>query len=323
MKKLLIFLSLLIGVSIFVASQSRKSISVKASLDSAYILMGNKTSIHIEIVGELDGTGYFVNNDTAWKTLELSSESEPTLSDLGNNRKELKKDLIIQGFDSGMYTIPPIVYVQGNETIASNAVSLKVIPVNVDTLRTIHDYADVESPGSNFFDFIPDWMTDYGWWILLGLIVIAGGIYLYVIWRKGKLKALIKKKKVLPPYDVAMIAFRELKSKNLCERGQEKLYYTDLTDILRNYLAGRFGINAMEMTTSQIRQSLLENEATKPSEPLISKVLEIADFVKFAKVRPMPSDNTAAFINAVQFVEDTKPTEEPEKDENDDSIVEF
>ncbi len=33
----------------------------------------------------------------------------------------------------------------------------------------------------------------------------------------------------------------------------------------------------------------------------------MADFVKFAKVRPLPADNIAAYENAVKFVEETKP----------------
>ena len=37
------------------------------------------------------------------------------------------------------------------------------------------------------------------------------------------------------------------------------------------------------------------------------QILSVADFVKFAKVRPLPADNIAAYDNAVRFVEETKP----------------
>jgi hypothetical protein len=46
----------------------------------------------------------------------------------------------------------------------------------------------------------------------------------------------------------------------------------------------------------------------------MQKVVEIADFVKFAKVRPLPDDNVRAWQNALQFVEETKPAPEPEED---------
>ena len=44
----------------------------------------------------------------------------------------------------------------------------------------------------------------------------------------------------------------------------------------------------------------------------MSRVLEIADFVKFAKARPLPEDNAASFRAAMQFVEDTRPLPEPD-----------
>ena len=57
-----------------------------------------------------------------------------------------------------------------------------------------------------------------------------------------------------------------LRTENLCDKGQEKEYYTRLTDILRSYLDTRFGINAMEMTSSQIVKSLRNNEETRMPE---------------------------------------------------------
>lgn len=311
MRKLLyVIIGCLAICGLGVMAQSGKIVSVKAAMDSAYIIMGQKTAVHVEVIGELDGTGFFVPNDSLWKDVEISSESEAVIKDLGNNRKSLSKDIIIQGFDSGLYSLPTIAYVQGNETIAANKVTLKVIPVNVDTLTTIHDYADVESAGHNFFDFVPDWISDYGVWVLLALIVIAASIFVYVKYlRKGRIP-LLPTKKVVPPYEAAIGALNRLASEHLCERGEEKQFYTRLTDILRVYLDKRFGINAMEMTSSEITKSLRANEETRTSENMMAEILEIADFVKFAKVRPLPEDNNRALHQAISFVENTKPVEQ-------------
>ncbi len=111
---------------------------------------------------------------------------------------------------------------------------------------------------------------------------------------------------------MAMRQLEVLRNRKLCERGQEKEYYTELTDILRVYLDRRFGINAMEMTTTQIKRAVRDNEATRPSTDQMSRILEMADYVKFAKVRPLPEDNARAFSAALKFVEDTKPAPEPE-----------
>lgn len=44
----------------------------------------------------------------------------------------------------------------------------------------------------------------------------------------------------------------------------------------------------------------------------MSEILAMADFVKFAKMRPMPDDNERVMRQAIDFVELTKPQPEPE-----------
>ena len=119
------------------------------------------------------------------------------------------------------------------------------------------------------------------------------------------------KKKVAPLNQPNKQEIKRYKSEKLCENGHEKEYYTRLTEILRVYLDKRFGINAMEMTSTQIMQQIRSNDDTKTSAPVMKQILEMADFVKFAKVRPLPDDNQKAFANAVTFVESTKPVEQP------------
>ncbi len=205
--------------------------------------------------------------------------------------------------------MPPFLYVSGNDTFASNALVLKVIPVPVDTLKTIHDYEGVVKPATRIWDYIPDFIVDY-WWIYLAVIVVAAAILIWFVYFRGKKSLpLIPKKKPVPPYEAAMLELNKLKNEKLCESGHEKEYYTRLTEILRVYLYRRFGINAMEMTSTQILDRIKSNSEAKPSAPIMQQILEMADFVKFAKVRPLPDDNVKAFNNAVKFVEDTKPAE--------------
>ncbi len=312
----LVFIVLMASVD---SSAAGKLYSIKASLDSAVILMGNRTAVKVELVGNLDGSGYFLQNDSLWKDVEISSRGDVEINDLGNGRKELKEEILIQAFDSGLYSLPPITYVQGRDTVTANQLTLKVIPVNVDTLQTIHDYAGVVSPGRKFFDFVPDWISDYGIWIMLAFAVAMLGYFLWKEWKKKGRLPLVPVKKELPPYEKAMLELQRLREEHLCEVGKEKEYYTRLTEILRVYLFKRFGINAMEMTSGQIVKALRSNDNTKLSEPLMARILETADFVKFAKSRPLPDDNVEAFNSAVDFLERTKPEENPEEADDGES----
>ena len=89
-----------------------------------------------------------------------------------------------------------------------------------------------------------------------------------------------------------------------------------MTDILRVYIDRRFHINAVEMTSSQIIDTLKKNEETKAVNEQLEMILEIADIVKFANARPLADDNEVAYQRAVNFVEATRPVvEQPEKKE--------
>lgn len=311
-----IIISLIIAIAGLAVSDRAAAapVSVKASLDSAYILMGKQTVLNLEIVQDRGTQGAFINNngDTLTREVEVIRAVKPDTTDLGNNREEIKRELVIQSFDSGLYTIPPFVYVAGKDTFTSNALALKVIPVPVDSMATIHDYAGVVKPNTRIWDYLPDFIVDY-WWIFIIVLLCAAGIFVWMRYIKGeKAIPLVPKKKPVPPYELAMQQLNRLKSEKLCENGHEKEYYTRLTEILRIYLDKRFGINAMEMTSTQIMHHLQSNDDTKTSAPVMKQILEMADFVKFAKVRPLPDDNQKAFNNAVTFVENTKPVEPTE-----------
>lgn len=301
--------SLAVMLSAFGAEASNTLITAK--MDSTLLLMGKKTAIHIEVVQDKGAKGFFVNEgaDTLNSFVEVSSRPLADTTDLGNERIQINRDIIVQSFDSGMYVIPAFKYVIGKDTFSSNELTLKVLPVKVDSLTTIHDLKPIAEAPFFFSDYLPEFLVDYWWLILLVILLIATGVYAYFKWfKKGELP-LKKKVKVIPPYDEAIMKLTQLKSEHLWEAGQEKEYFTRLTDILRNYIDRRFEINAMEMTSRQIIEVLRKNEETMPVNEQLSKILEMADFVKFAKMRPLPEDNEVAYQRALNFVNETKPVE--------------
>ena len=103
----------------------------------------------------------------------------------------------------------------------------------------------------------------------------------------------------------------------------QKTYYTELTDTLRQYIEERFGFNAMEMTTTEIIYTLHEKGDKKMIDELKS-LFETADLVKFAKYETLINENDKNLVNAINFIDQTKiegePTEErivPKLDEKD------
>ena len=299
---------------------SAQTASLKVSLDSAYVLMGKATPLSIELTASKEPAGeLLIPADTICSAVEVLRLLPADTASAGQGRINVTQQILLQSFDSGTYILNPIRYVSGSETIVSNRLVLKVIPVDVDSLATIHDYSDVVDPSRKLIDYLPDFVADYGVWILALLAVLAIAYFLVRRYMRRDQPA-EQKVVVIPPYELALQELERLKADRLCEHGQEREFYTRLTDILRRYLQGRFGINAMEMTSTQIRHMLSSNEQTRLSRRNMEQVLETADFVKFAKVRPLPDDNVRSFQSALQFVEDTRPLPPAPETDSDDSV---
>lgn len=307
LKKLLNIFIIAIAAATAFPSAGR---SIKASVDSSQITMGYQTAIRFEIVDKAGSPAeVLVDKNTMPPEVEMIDWVYGDTTDLGNGLVEMKRALIVQSFDSGLYTIPPFLLVNGPDTLRTKPLTLKVNPVDVSAMEDVNPIAPAMDFETKWYDFLPDWITEYWGWIVAALLTIIAGICAYLILTKKVDVPLVPKKKPVPPYQLAMQRLDHLREENLWQNGREKEYYTRLIDILRDYLQGRFGINAMEMTSQQITRVLSENEATRMPNARMRKILEIADFVKFAKVRPLPDDNHRALAEAVQFVEETKPVE--------------
>lgn len=295
-------------------------VTVTASLDSTSIMMGRIDTLRLIVQRDADRQGVFpLFNKISQAgfvtllgdTVELGVPRMDTVKREGNRITE-RLVVPVQVFDSGYYKLPPFIYLTASDSVASNQVELTVVPVKVGENDAIADYNDIVDPSDkSFWDWVPDWIYELWWlWLLLIVIVAAVAYFGKKYRRTGKFISLPEKPQP-KPWTVALERLEKLKAKNLWENGMEKEYFTELTDILRDYLNARFGINAMEMTSRQIMQTLADQSDVREKRGYVRKILDVADFVKFAKVRPLPSDNVEAFENAVNFVKETVEVEQP------------
>ena len=297
-------------------------VSISAKLDSVNIMMGSVNTLHIEVVEDEGVSGalsIFQKIDKSrgyvavcGDSVELRTDFKIDTTRIGSGKIQLNYSIPVQAFDSGTYTLPRFKYQAGRDSAFSNALTFNVYPVNVTADDPIAGYAPVLQPdGKRFYDFLPDWLLDF-WWIWL-IIFLAICVFLWAMKNYKKTGIPFIAPKALPkPWEVALDALQRLKVKKLWEQGMEKEYFTDLTDILRVYLFERFGINAMEMTSRQIMEKIQQSDLHDKKE-YVKQILSVADFVKFAKVRPLPADSIAAYDNAVKFVEETIPEEKAEE----------
>jgi hypothetical protein len=281
-----------------------QDVQVEASIDSVAIMIGEQTNIHLEVTQNKNSAVRFpVFNDTIMRGIEVLGASPFDTIDLGNNRITVKQDLLVTSFDSALYYMPSFEFVAGNDTLYSKQLALKVGTYQVNTESK--EFFDIKGIKSAPFVF-----ADYYWdilGVLVVLFVIVWSIYFYQRWkyRKDHPKEVQHIAPKLPPHVEAMNAFNELVEKKLWQKGMEKEYYTALTDILRVYILERFNIYALEMTSSEILEAIKTKDITKSSISNLRQVLDLADFVKFAKMKPIPDENELSMANAKMFVSQT------------------
>jgi hypothetical protein len=207
-----------------------------------------------------------------------------------DDRYELIKKYGLTQFDSGKYTIPSIKILINNKVVASDSIQVEVANVPVDTLKQkMFDIKDI-APADNSLG---------NWWkYLLGFLLIIGLaalIYWFVKkYQKKKIEAEIYK----TPIEKATSLLNSLEKKELWQKGEVKEYYSELTNIVRNYIEEAIEIPAMESTTSELIEGLkvasLKKKMTLSQDTIenLFVVLKQADLVKFAKSKPMDFEIT-------------------------------
>lgn len=297
------------------APHSTAQIKVRAAADSTTITMGDRVGITVEVLApNTFGRLVLPQKETDFYGMELSDWQADT-TQTGNGGNRITYRLTMQAFDPQPLTIPGFEYVLDGDTTRSNPLTIKVLPVelspelgnpeDIENL-TIHPEESVVKIPSRWYDYIPDWMI----WVLLAVVVAALGVIAYLLYKKNG-QALFVPRKPVSPYDLAISRLNELKASGKIVSASSKAYFTELTDILRQYIDGRFGINAMEMPTTEILRRLRQNQETRLTAEQIQQVLSLADFVKFAAVRPPQEDSQKTYNTVYSFVEDTKPAPEP------------
>ncbi len=243
---------------------------------------------------------------------------------LGAAQPGMRRDTVVYEattFALGQARIPAfsVELVAGADTavVAADPFTLPVratAPRNAARLRDVGPPADF--PG-------PVWP-----WVLVALAVLAvAALAAYALWRRrqraeGAPPGGLAPAPPEPPHKVALrtLRFVELNT-DLHDPAHLKPFYTDLAAALRTYLADRLGVPARERTTPELA-ALLRRHAGVPQRVggQVEAVLELADLVKFADVRPDAEANRQAILEArgaIAALEDAlrPPDPTPEPDE--------
>jgi hypothetical protein len=303
-----------------------QDIEVAAMMDTSKIRIGEQVKIDLYLMHKASAKKLTIQwpriSDTLRKEVEVVNVSkiDTTIPDKNKpDQVQEHQSITITSTDSGYWALPPFNFIVDGDTAhpySTNALLLEVRNIPVDTAEaSIRDIKPIFEEPFDWREYLP-----YVYWGLAAVAIVA--LVVFLVYRFGKKKETVVKieKPKEPPHVTALAALEGIRQKKLWQEGKYKEYHTLITDSLRQYIEGRYGVQAMELTSDEIFKVMNSQVIDSVSKEKLKQVLTLADYVKFAKVTPIDVENELALTNAFDFVNGTKREEEMKYDEESHTI---
>jgi len=290
-----------------------QSIKVNAVLDSNKIRIGEQTKLDIYLQYDANTQKNLSINwpsfeDTITGKVEIVSKSaiDSTIPDKNNpGIIQQHQQFIITAFDSGSFLIPSFKFLINGDTLhpmLTENLLLEVNTVKTDTSEA--SLKDIKAPFEEPFNW--KWYLPYAYWTLGIVAILCLLIYIiYKLTRKKEEVVLVEKPKVAA-HITALSELERIRTESVWKEGKTKEYYSSISDAIRLYIEGRFGVNALELTTDEIVKAFKSQVVDPQSKEKLQQLLVLSDFVKFAKQIPIEQEHSITIQNAFDFVNGTK-----------------
>lgn len=218
----------------------------------------------------------------------------------GPSRSDIEISTILTSFEAGTFNLPGITVerwfkdgIVDSLTFEGQDIQYCTMPVDTATFK-VHELKEQIQYPVTFIELLPWIGGALGGIALIALAVVLIRRYLH---RRDE--------KILQREPAHIVALRKLdtyRGDKYWTEDKQKQFYSGVTDALREYIAARYGVGAMEMTTRELFQALKDVELDLTLRTGLQHLFETADFVKFAKMTLPREENATVVPFAVQFV---------------------
>ena len=300
--KRLLFLIVLAASVISASAQ----VSVEARIDSIEMFVGQQVHVTLTANAQENAKIEFPQfKPTQYITpgVEVLASKELENKALDNGFVARSMVYTLTSFDDTLYYLPPMTVKIDGKPYKSKSLALKVLTIEVDTTHVDQFFGPKDVQDNPFL--WSEWRLPF-WLSVLMLVLLALCYYLYLRLRDNKpIIKTIRVVKRLLPHQKAMKEIEQIKADKMVASENQKEYYTKLTDTLRRYIEERYKFSAMEMTSSEIIERLMQDGDQKSLDEL-RQLFTTADLVKFAKYSTLINENDMNLVNAIEFINQTK-----------------
>ena len=206
-------------------------------------------------------------------------ETKDSISEKPNSYERIIEFTI---YEEGKHSIPALEFKIGEEIHRTTPYEIEVInPTQQgEEINDIMPNEEVELSLSDYWEMYKNYF--FGGLFILGIL---GFVFLFIFNRK------VKNLRVENPALKALKKLEQLKGKNLIEKNEYRLFYVELIEICRGYLADNKHIPADILLTEDLIDLMKSKHYISDEEiEVFEKILTRGDLVKFAKT--IPEKNT-------------------------------
>ena len=280
------------------------AIVVSASIDSTMLMIGDQTDLHLQVTHDAtEQVSLPVFGEQLQDGIEIVDKTIVDTLTLPDGRVQLNQYLTLTSFKDSLFAIEPIAVACGEDTFWTDPMALNIVqPFEVDTTLAITDIKDIEKA--------PIWWWGIIRWVLLligAFLLIDLAFWFWRWWEKNHQPeaAPVNPDLLRPADEVALEKLDEIKAAKIWKDGKVKEYQTELTDVVREYIGRRFEVHSTEKTSDETLREM-KPLIEKDLYTRLSKMLQLADLVKFAKWHTTPDENEQGLLTAYDFVNETK-----------------
>ena len=317
--------ALLAAAALLGASAQSQQPVVTARLEPDSIGIGDRFDLIIEVEKDLVQVVEFPVFGPGDERFELYEEAAVDTLVREGRRMKLRKRYRLAAFEEGRFNMgrAQVLYADKNilDTLWSGGDSLLLEVGTFQIDSTSQSIYDIKPQRTLPFRFAE--ISGYLLWALVALALFGAGYWYLRRWlaaRGKRVGDLFRPAPPQPPHVVAIRALERLHHQKLWQNNRHKEYYSELTDILRTYISGRWEIGAREMTTDEIVAAMRDIELPDKASLDLVSILRNGDLVKFAKDTPGAEQNEADYLKTYYFVEETKPAEQTEAADPDEAL---
>lgn len=286
---------------------------VSAAIDSTTLFIGDQTDLHLRATCEVgEQVQLPVLSEELIPGIEIVDKTIIDTAMLNDGRVQYNQYVTLTSFEDSLFYIAPLPFVSGDDTVWSESLMLNVVqPFEMDsTDMAITDIKGIYKA--------PIWWWGILRWVLLALAIAGigvGGYYLITYLQSRARKSedeVLPAEPLRPAEEVALEKLDAIREQKIWQTGQVKEYHTQLTDVVREYIARRFEVSSVEQTSDETLRAMrgLLSDKKELYESL-REMLTLADLVKFAKWTATPDENEKSLRSAYTFVKETTPVNEP------------